>query len=175
MLWNDDTEVPFVITWNVIINTARAQWNSLLKMTSLILITLIQYSRIPCVIRTVVTVHVCCRFENHSSCSSRLRLVTGVTDRTKETRKLRIQENEIGNETFSATYFCNGTTKCCYCCCHLHRKYTTRLERRHPAALGRRQAQQMAEMCNDIWNIFGNLMEKNHIISYSYSEFLLVF
>lgn len=66
-------------------------------VNSYIIVT--QYPRIPCIIRTVgLAVHVCYRFDTQNSCSCRLRLVTGFTDRTKETRKLCIQENEIGNE-----------------------------------------------------------------------------
>ena len=166
--------MPFVIACDVTLHTARALWNSLLKMMSFNLIIMLQYTRIPCVILKLKTVHVCCGFENHSFCSYRLRLVTGFTNRTKETGKLRIQENETGNETFSTTYVCNRATKCC-CCCHLHRKYTTRLERRHPAALRRNQAKKkMAEMCNEIWDMFGNLMKKNHNFLTPTSWFSLV-
>jgi len=58
-------------------------------MTFVTVIIVIQYTWIPSVIRTVVTVHVCWRFGNPNSFSYRLRLVAGFTNRTKEIRKLR--------------------------------------------------------------------------------------
>jgi len=87
-----------------------------LKIMSVPLIIVILYTWIPCGIR-IVSVHLCCMFENHSFCSYRLPLVTGFANRTKETRKVNeyrrtrqemkrsvLRASLIGPQNVAATY-----------------------------------------------------------------------
>lgn len=155
----------FIITWGVFLYVARVQWSTENNVFSSwnwgkICSTFLYYLN---VIRACGLL--AGRPELLAALSYRLLQVSRKGRRKHESYEW-IQENEIGNETFSMTYFCNRTTNCCYC--HLLRKYTPGVSSLHkekiPSDTWRRQ--NVAEVHSEIWSTFGNLTKNIPQTSY---------